>query len=54
MKTLKQYMLTHSKRPIMETPQDSDDMGLKDDKVPISVSTNNEEEKEMFSRSQHQ
>lgn len=37
-----------------KTPQDSDDMGLKDDKVPISVSINNEEEREMFSRSQHQ
>lgn len=43
-----------SKAPMTETTQDSNDMGQKDDIVPFSVIIDNEEEKEMFSRSHHQ
>ena len=34
--------------------QDSDDMGLKDDKESFSVSADSEKEEEIFSKSQHQ
>lgn len=42
-----------SKAPMIEAMQNSDDMGLNNHKDPFSISTDNVNRKEIFSKSQH-